>query len=667
MYKSVLLALTLLCSINTKAQTITSEDKPAWVKNLEVVAASSEIKEGTHNTYVNLYDQQIYFLDQKIHKYIHFANQVMTPQGLEEAGKVEISFDPIYQILHVHEVSIKRGDRVINVLNSSEFEIIRKESELDQGIYNGVQTAFILIKDLQINDIVEYSYTIDGQNPIYDNKFFDVFSTQWTIPVGEFHLSLTIPRDLQLHFKYHKSTLEPKLKKSKHSKTYVWHTKNIKALDYEGDYPRWYQPRAYFEVSEFTDWNHVAQWANNVFNIEQGLNTEIRTQIANWLKSSRSDLEKIAMALKFVQENIRYMGIELGINSHQPRTPILTYETKFGDCKDKTMLLKALLHEMGIESSPALVSTSLNYGIKDRLASPILFNHVILNVDLPESSYWLDATMNNQGSSILNNSLPDYGYALLVSNNSQTLKKIKRIASQVNSKNITETFTESKVKNQFDLQIKTIYQGEFAEYWRQSIQNNNLNQLSKQFEAFYIRYYKGLKSTDTVQFQDQQRKNQLSAQENYRVKGLWSENGRYETLEIYATGISDTVDLPFRLNRSAPLYLEYPLEINQTIVINQGNEILNEDQKPVKIKTQNISYHRTYENKNGSVIIKHQYKTLHDHVKIADLETHFESLRKIRQSLSLVLVKKLAFEEKIKSSEDRLKNALRKMLEEQSQ
>ncbi|HHL30947.1 MAG TPA: DUF3857 domain-containing protein, partial [Oceanospirillales bacterium] len=198
MYKSILLALTLIYCINSNAQT--AEAKASWVKQYPVTTASSETKGGTHNTFVNLYDQQIYFLDNKIHKYTHFANQVITAQGLEEVGKVEISFDPIYQKLHVHEVSILRGNKVINVLNNSKFEIIRKESELDQGIYNGVETAFILIKDLQLNDIVEYSYTIDGQNPIYDNRFFDVFTTQWTIPVGEFRLNLTVPKDLQLYF-----------------------------------------------------------------------------------------------------------------------------------------------------------------------------------------------------------------------------------------------------------------------------------------------------------------------------------------------------------------------------------------------------------------------------------------------------------------------------------
>ena len=661
-----ILLLTLFINFAASAKSINLEPKPKWVKSIIVTKAHPNILAETHNTYVNLYDHQIHFIKKNIVKYTHLASQVITSQGLKELGKIEIDYDPIYQTLHIHEVSILRGNKKINVLTTSEFEIIRKEAELDQGIYNGVQTAFVLLKSLQLNDIVEYSYSIKGQNPIYDNKFFDVFSTEWSIPLGEFYLSITVPKNLPLQFKYQKTKVKPRIKKSKETKTYTWHEKNIKAIDFEGDYPRWYRPRAYFEISEFTDWNHVAQWASHVFNIEQSLNEDIRKRIVIWLKKSRTDLEKIELALKFVQENIRYMGIELGINSHQPRTPILTYETKFGDCKDKTMLLKALLHEMGIESTPALVSTSLNYGLKDRLPSPTLFNHVILNVELAENSFWLDATMNSQGSSLLSNSLPDYGYALLVKNDSKELSKINRINSQVNIKNTTETFIENKDKTQYDLQIETTYLGEFAESWRQSIQNNTMSQITKQFESFTIRYYKKAESIDSVRFDDQPELNQLASQEFYQVQDLWTESGRYEVMETYASGITDSVELPFRLNRTTPLFLNYPIELHHNFVIKQSDTIINEDPKPIEITTDNIRYSRSYENKEGIISIKHQYKTLNDHVKVADLDSHFESLRKIRKSLSLVLIKQLAFEEKIKSSEDRLKNALRKMLEEKS-
>ncbi len=659
-----ILLLTLFFNINFCMAALTTQPRPQWVKPIEAKQIEPDKLQDNHNTYVNLYDHQTHFIEKKLTQYTHIASQVLNSNGLQELGKLEIEYDPIYQQLNIHQVMIIRGNERIDVLDTSEFEVIRNENQLDQGIYSGTETALLLIKDLQAGDMLEYAYSIEGQNPIYDDKLFDVFRTQWSVQLGELFLKLTIPRDLSMDINYHKKKIKPKITKKGKTTTYQWHEKNIKAIDYEGNYPRWYRPMAYFELSEYSQWQQVAQWAYGVFDIDQTLNDEIKAHISKWSKIARSEQEKVAYALSFVQENIRYMGIELGVNSHQPRKPMVTYESKFGDCKDKTILLKAILNYMGIKATPALVSTTLTKGLKNRLPNPKLFDHVILHVQLKDGVFWLDPTSTNQGSSLDSLGLPDFGYAMLINNDTQSLTKIDRLATQNNIKSITEKFTQRTEADIYDLHINTNYTGDFAEYWRAAIDANTIKEINNQFESFYIKYYNKVKSIEPVQFEDQSEINHINATENYEIDGLWAQSGRFEALETYASNITDYVSLPARPNRKSPLSLNHPIELNHKFIIDQAESIINDDMKTVHISTKDIDYRRTFDRKEGQIHIHHHYKTLSDHVNSEDLAEHLKSLRQIRKALSVTLVRKMAFEEKIQNSENRLKDALRSMLKE---
>ncbi len=61
--------------------------------------------------------------------------------------------------------------------------------------------------------------------------------------------------------------------------------------------------------------------------------------------------EKILAALQFVQDKIRYLGMEMGIHAFAPHPRRRFSQRRYGDCKDKSLLLQYLLHKMNIPSS----------------------------------------------------------------------------------------------------------------------------------------------------------------------------------------------------------------------------------------------------------------------------------------------------------------------------
>ena len=69
-----------------------------------------------------------------------------------------------------------------------------------------------------------------------------------------------------------------------------------------------------------------------------------------------------------------------------------TWTRRFGDCKGKTVLLIALLNELGIEAEPVLVSTVLGDGLDQRLPLLNNFDHVIVRAHVGTQWYWLSRT-----------------------------------------------------------------------------------------------------------------------------------------------------------------------------------------------------------------------------------------------------------------------------------
>src|SRR3546814_349035 len=72
-------------------------------------------------------------------------------------------------------------------------------------------------------------------------------------------------------------------------------------------------------------------------------------------------------ALRLVQNEIRYLyrGMENG--NYVPQAPEATWSLRYGDCKAKTLLLLAMLDQLGIEARPALVSSAFGDLLRDRL------------------------------------------------------------------------------------------------------------------------------------------------------------------------------------------------------------------------------------------------------------------------------------------------------------
>jgi transglutaminase-like putative cysteine protease len=335
--------------------------------------------------------------------------------GVQDSGSLTFSFDPGYQQLLFHSLRIHRQGRVLNRLDESKIRIIQPEPELGGHLLTGTQTALIFVEDLRVGDVLEYAYTIHGANPVLNGHYAARWVVQSGAPIQRQRLRLVWTSASPIYLRRHLTDAEPKIEPSGAGTNYLWDFENLPAISFEGNTPAGFQPYPYIELSDFSAWSRVVAWALPLYEFTSSdLPPELHDLVAKWQKDSSANEERARLAVDFVQDELRYTGLELGPDSFRPAPPFETFRLRYGDCKGKALLLCVLLKAMNIEAYPALVNASALAEVARRLPSPFAFNHAIVKILLDGKTLWIDATQSHQGGTLPERHVPAYGKALVL-------------------------------------------------------------------------------------------------------------------------------------------------------------------------------------------------------------------------------------------------------------
>ncbi len=105
-----------------------------------------------------------------------------------------------------------------------------------------------------------------------------------------------------------------------------------------------------------------------------------------------------ARFLREIQKTVRYTGLYLGDKNLMPTPPTEILQRGFGDCKDVSVLLIAMLRKVGFDAQMALVN-SVERNLPRNTPGLGIFNHAIVVVR-GEQPVWIDTTvsLNREGS-----------------------------------------------------------------------------------------------------------------------------------------------------------------------------------------------------------------------------------------------------------------------------
>lgn len=193
------LLLTLLVSVSATGAEYAIAPPPAWVTPLErglPDAASKNTMSG--GVQYLLADAQAKVGKGGLVSYRRIAGMPINASGVDSIANISIDFDPSYETLTLHAIDVIRGSETRHKLASVPVRILQRETELEARIYDGGKTASIVLDDVRAGDIVDYAFSITGQNPVFAGKVFGTANLQYGAPVARVHERILAPRALQL-------------------------------------------------------------------------------------------------------------------------------------------------------------------------------------------------------------------------------------------------------------------------------------------------------------------------------------------------------------------------------------------------------------------------------------------------------------------------------------
>ncbi len=622
----------------TTSSIVNTSAPPAWV---DWLTSETETKvpldQSQHGQIFMLFDEQVNATTYET--FVHVEKEITSEDAVQNGANLAFPYDPSFQELILHQMIIHRDGQNYDRLDPAKFKIIQQETDLSRQIYNGTLSALLFIEDVRVGDRIEYAYTIRGKNPVLQGRYTDTFFTKLSVPVEHLRFRLLWPENRKLNFKTHGAEVEPTVQEHNGLKEYVWDLHNLSAVDPEDQTPSWYPIYPWLQLSEFNNWSEVAAWASRLYVNTTLESPELKKQISKLQLPGATTEQTVQAVLNFVQNDIRYLGIEFGPNSYHPTDPATVLQRRFGDCKDKAFLFCTLLRGLGYEATPALVATGFRQTLPDLLPAPHDFDHVIVRVVADGKTYWVDPTRTYQRGPATERYLPDYGYGLLLQPGESDLTPIP--ASDVG---LPETYTSEKFivsgqKAPAHLTVISTYNGFDAEWMRAALASIGREGIAKSYLNDYARRYPGVISAAPFIVDDFPKSDTLVITHEYTISNFWvlAPDKQHYRCEFYPLGIHSWIMKPTTSIRSMPLELSFPRERIVHTEINLPREFkLSNFTNTITGPGAELYIQRTFFGR--TVTLDYKYRALTNFVPVSLVADHLGSLDRMENALGYSLI-----------------------------
>jgi len=322
----------------------------------------------------------------KIHRAQRIVYRILRNQGARRAV-LRVDFDAQSRITRMHGWSVPADGKP--------YEVSEKDSVESAliGVLHGELMGDLRSKVLRIPAAVPGStigYEVEEELQPYALE--DDWTFQDTIPVREAHYSLELPPGWSYKATWINHPAEPPAQST--ATHWQWQVQDIQGIKPEFQMPPLAAVEGRLAVSlvppagggeSFQSWRDLGAWYRGLTLDRRVASADIKSKIAELTASEATTLGKMQALAGFVQSDIRYVAIELGIGGLQPHSAPSVFAHRYGDCKDKVTLLSTMLKEIGVDSHYLIVNTTRG-AVTDATPVGLWFNHVILAIRLPQDT-----------------------------------------------------------------------------------------------------------------------------------------------------------------------------------------------------------------------------------------------------------------------------------------
>jgi transglutaminase-like putative cysteine protease len=323
-----------------------------------------------------------------------------TPSAARVAGQQSFGFSRALETATVLNAYVRKPDGTTIPVAPQAVLHQALSARVEYPSFSDWASRTIIFPDVEAGDTVHYEIRRTAKQALFPGQFENTLHLGPLPNLTRADISITAPAALALHVVADHLVEDPTVA-ADGQVIRSWHLDPDDSEDAGG---------VTLQASTFPDYAALgAAYAARALPQAEP-DAAVRT-LADQLTAGVTDPEEKARRIyAYVAQNIRYIGLQLGIGRVVPHPADEVIEVGYGDCKDHVALLGALLAAVGIASEPALITTESRY---DLPAAPTLgiLDHVILYV--PQFDLFLDSTSPYAPFGVL--PFGDYGKPVVLS------------------------------------------------------------------------------------------------------------------------------------------------------------------------------------------------------------------------------------------------------------
>ncbi len=542
---------------------------PAWVLPIGLPPVTPDATLHHAGSEFLLVDSQIHPASATY--YSRRAIRFINIQGVEDHSTITWTVDPDYETLVLHDLYLIRNGERIDLRDQISFRYTSSAQDDDRNSYDNQVEIRILVPDARAGDILDYATTIRGSNPVNADQDSNSFQQSWTVPVARQHYRILQPETApDIRWQTHNNADEPVVMPTSGHTEYVWSRTNTPIDRWEDDMPSDVYIQDWVEWSTWPSWEEVSRWGAELYPLDTTTPPELLPLLAEWRKIPALE-DRIVAAIRHVQDEYRYVSMVFGPHGYQPFPPSEIVRHRYGDCKDKSLLLCILLRDLGVPAVPVLVDIDDRETVAQRLPSPGVFDHVIVRLWVDGRAYDIDPTVTLQGGTLRTIATTRYTSGLPLAPEGAPLVNDIGIRYDPGTTHMTETFRFDDWAGGADLDVETVYTGEEADSMRRYLARKSIANIGETYREYYAATYGNITLRHPISFTDDRNVNRLVVTEKYKISDLFEPDDNIEdyqeTRYFESDLVKNEIPNPTRgITRQHPFRLQ-PQHIRQTIII----------------------------------------------------------------------------------------------------
>lgn len=372
-----------------------------------------------------------------------FYQKVLNESGRKQLRELSFRYNSTYEKLEVLTVEIIRPDGKIAKIDPASGRETIDASQMGSNIYDPANKVFtIAVPGLEIGDMLHVKSRETTLKARIPGQWSGYNVLQADVPFLYYEVRINAPESRPLAAKAIKDevpgTVSFQEKRENGRILYTWIARNVPQVIPEPGMPPMYTTVQRLLTSTAKDWKEISRWYYQVSRPRlDAVTPAIRAKTAELIRNCRTPEEKIMALFQFVSQQVRYMGItaESEAPGYEPHDVSMTFDRRYGVCRDKAALLVSMLELAGFKAFPVLF---LAGDPKDDEVPNNYFNHAITAVELAPGKYQLMDPTYETTTELLPAAMSNMSY-LVAKPEGETLLRSATVPAEANLLRVSTT------------------------------------------------------------------------------------------------------------------------------------------------------------------------------------------------------------------------------------